>query len=98
MGMSAGPIREQGGALLVDVLVQPRASRARIGPLHGDRVKVSVTAPPVGGAANAAVVELFARALKVKKSDVAIVGGQSSRRKTVRIAGAGRRALEALLG
>lgn len=81
----------------VDVLVQPRASRAKIGPVHDGRIKVSVTAPPVDGEANAAVIELFAKQLGVPKSAVAIVAGESSRRKRVRIAGTTRAAIEALI-
>ena len=47
--------------MFVDVLVQPRASRAKVGPAIGDRLKVAVTAPPVDGKANGAVIELLAR-------------------------------------
>lgn len=80
-------IRAVAGGVAIDVLVQPRSSRARIGPQHGDRIKVSVTAPPVDGAANDAVIELWARALGVPRRQVTIAAGHSSRRKTVEIAG-----------
>jgi uncharacterized protein (TIGR00251 family) len=80
--------REEAGALVIDVLVAPRASRAKLGPVHGDRVKVAVTAPPVDGEANAAVIELFAKRFGVAKRDVTITSGPSSKRKTVRVAGA----------
>jgi uncharacterized protein (TIGR00251 family) len=76
-----------GADLLVDLLVQPRASRARIGPLQGDRFKVAVTAPPVEGAANAAVIELLAQKLGCPRRDVELVSGAGSRRKTVRLHG-----------
>jgi uncharacterized protein (TIGR00251 family) len=82
----------------VDILVVPRASRAKIGPRHGDRIKVAVTAPPVDGAANAAVIDVFAKALKCKRSAVSIVRGQTSRRKTIRLAGVEARDLETLCG
>ena len=71
----------------IDILVQPRASRARIGPRHDGRIKVAVTAPPVDGEANAAVIELLARSLGVPRSAVAVIAGATSRRKTVRIEG-----------
>jgi hypothetical protein len=80
-------VRAAAGGVAVDILVQPRASRAKIGPVHGDRIKVAVTAPPVDGAANQAVIDLWARALGVARRDVEITAGQSSRRKTVSIAG-----------
>jgi len=70
-------------ALTVEILVQPRASRAKIGPMHDGRLKVAVTAPPVDGEANAAVIELFAKQLGIARSRVAIVAGASSRRKTL---------------
>lgn len=90
-------IRESNGGITVDVLVQPRASRPRIGPVHGDRVKVAVTSPPVDGAANKAVVELLAKQLGVPRRDVSVVSGHSSRRKSVRIDGATASDLQELL-
>ena len=81
----------------VDVLVQPRASRARIGPRHDGRIKVAVTAPPFDGEANAAVVELIAKALAIPRSAVEVIAGQTSRRKTLRISGATLAQLEELL-
>jgi uncharacterized protein (TIGR00251 family) len=73
-------------AVTIEILVQPRASRAKIGPMHDGRIKISVTAPPVDGEANAAVIELVAKRLGIARSSVAIVAGASSRRKTLEIA------------
>lgn len=75
-------------AITVDILVQPRASRAKIGPMHDGRLKIAVTAPPVDGEANAAVVELIARRLGIARGDVEVIAGAGSRRKTLRIANA----------
>jgi len=83
-------------AITVDILVQPRASRAKIGPMHDGRVKIAVTAPPVDGEANAAVIELLAKALGVAKSAVSIAAGASGRRKTVHLDGVTREQIEAL--
>ncbi|HEU0034378.1 MAG TPA: DUF167 domain-containing protein [Kofleriaceae bacterium] len=85
------------GAVTFDVLVQPRASRAKIGPMHDGRLKIAVTSPPVDGEANAAVIELVADALGVAKSAVQVVAGQSSRRKTLRVAGVTPEQLEELI-
>ena len=74
-------------SVTIDVLVQPRASRAKIGPRHDGRIKIAVTAPPVDGEANAAVIELLAKQLGIAKSAVEVIAGASSRRKTIRIAG-----------
>jgi uncharacterized protein len=89
-------ISDDGDGVRVDVLVSPRASRPRIGPVHGDRLKIAVTAPPVDGAANAAVLEALARALGRPRGDLEVVAGASSRRKTVRIRGVDRAAVEEL--
>jgi hypothetical protein len=84
-------------ALTFDALVQPRASRARIGPRHGGRIKIAVTAPPVDGEANAAVIELVAKAFGVPKSAVEVIAGAASRRKTIRVRGATAAQLEELV-
>ncbi|HMG56971.1 MAG TPA: DUF167 domain-containing protein [Kofleriaceae bacterium] len=84
-------------AVTVDILVQPRASRARIGPVHDGRIKIAVTSPPVDGEANAAVVELLARRLGVARGDIEVVAGASSRRKTLRIANVTRQQIDALI-
>lgn len=79
---------EHEGAVTVRVRVKPRSSRARVGGTREGALEVAVTAPPVDGAANEAVVAVIASALGVPKRDVAIVRGASSRDKTVRIVGA----------
>ena len=89
-------IEEHAGAVTFDVLVQPRASRVKLGPVHDNRLKVAVTAPPVDGEANAAVIEAIAKALGVARGAVEVVAGASSRRKTVRVTGVTRAAVEAL--
>lgn len=88
-GAGAGAAGNGGGGedVTFDVLVQPRASRARFGPRHGDRIKLAVTAPPVDGEANAAVIELVAEAFGVARSAVLVIAGAASRRKTLRVRG-----------
>jgi len=88
---------EHEGALVIDVVVQPRASREAIGPVQGDRLRVAVSAPPVEGAANAAVVRALAEALGVPRGAVEIVRGRTGRRKTVRIRGVNLATLERAL-
>jgi len=86
-------VTERDGGITFDVQVVPRASRDRLGPVHGDRLKVSLTAPPVDGAANDALVTLVARALGRPRGDVCIVRGETARKKTVRVTGSTRDAL-----
>ncbi|HZY02007.1 MAG TPA: DUF167 domain-containing protein [Anaeromyxobacteraceae bacterium] len=89
-------LRAEPGGLLLEVLVQPRASRTRVAGEHGGRLKIHLAAPPVEGEANAALVAFLAGALGVRRSDVTIVRGQAGRRKTVRVAGASPEAAAAL--
>lgn len=68
----------------ISVRVQPRASKNEVVGFDAAGVlRVRVTAPPVGGAANKAVAELLADALGVPKSTVSIASGQSGRNKLV---------------
>jgi len=71
--------------LRLRIRVQPRASRTRIVGPQGDCLKVAVQAPPVDGAANAAVIALIAAWLGVAKSRVAILRGDTARAKTLRL-------------
>jgi uncharacterized protein (TIGR00251 family) len=90
----AGP--DDSGEL--DVQVVPRASRSRIVGLHDGRLKIQLAAPPVDGAANAALVELLADTLAVPRGDVAVVRGHTGKRKTLRIAGLAAAELRRRLG
>jgi uncharacterized protein (TIGR00251 family) len=66
--------------------VQPRAGRSRVLGRHGAALKVQVAAPPVEGAANAAVVDLIAKWLDVSRRGVTLVQGERGRDKVVAIA------------
>lgn len=85
--MSAPPpwLRTGPGNVLLDVLVSPRASREKLGPVNADRLKVYLTAPPVDGAANQALIELLSDVLDVARTSLTLVAGLSSRRKIVAI-------------
>ena len=86
-------VRESDDGVTFDVQVVPRASRDRLGPIHGSKLKVQLTAPPVEGAANEALIALVAKRLGCARRDVTIVRGEGSRNKTIRVAGIARDAL-----
>jgi uncharacterized protein (TIGR00251 family) len=67
------------------VKVTPGARRPSVGGRHGDALVVRVAARAVEGAANAAVVDALAEAFGVRKRDVTIVHGHTSRTKLVEI-------------
>ena len=72
----------------IAVRVHPGARRdALVDRLASGEWKVAVSAPPEGGRANAAVVELVAELLGVKRGQVVVARGVSSRAKTVEITG-----------
>lgn len=78
-------IQEQQGNLLLKLYIQPKASRDQFIGLHGDELKVAITAPPVDGKANAYLTKFLAKQFKVPKSQVQIVKGLQSRHKQVHI-------------
>jgi hypothetical protein len=80
-------LRPHPEGVLLDILVQPRASRPRVGPVHDGRLKVAVTAPPVEGAANRAVVDLLADLFDCPRGQIEVMSGASGRRKTVLVRG-----------
>jgi len=67
----------------VRVRLNPRASRNRIDGLYGDRLKIRLTAAPVGGEANDALIRFLAKAARVPPSRGRIVEGLRDRSKTV---------------
>jgi uncharacterized protein (TIGR00251 family) len=76
-----------GGSHRFGVRVQPRAAHSGIVGLHGDALKVRLSAPPVDGAANDMLVEILAAALGVTRASVRIVAGATSRSKIVEVDG-----------
>lgn len=80
-------ITERDGAVLVPVRVQPRASRNAVLGEHDGAVKIALTAPPVDGEANAALVAFLAKHLGVARRDVEIVQGATGRSKLVAVRG-----------
>jgi len=80
-------IQEKDGSLTFLIRVVPRAKRNEIVGVEGGVLKVRITAPPVRGKANEALVEFLAQALGVRKRQMEIVRGQRARSKTIRVRG-----------
>lgn len=66
----------------------PKSSRNEIMGLEGGIVKIKVTAPPVEGMANRAVIELISKELKIPRRDIEIISGDKSKNKRIRVHGA----------
>jgi uncharacterized protein len=85
--MSDWSITEADGNVTFAVRVVPRSSRNQIVDVEGGVLKIKLTAPPVEGAANAALIEFVAEWLGVRRSAVSIVSGDKARNKLVRVKG-----------
>jgi uncharacterized protein (TIGR00251 family) len=86
------PWRATDDGVLLAVRLSPRASRDAIEGITVDAagrplLKVRLTAPPVEGKANAALVAFLANILEVKKADITICSGQSGRTKMLLLTG-----------
>ena len=79
--------RETADGVTFRVHVQPRAARNRLQGMHDDALKISLTAPPVEGAANRLCRDFLAQLLGLPRALVEVAGGHKSRRKTIYVEG-----------
>ena len=79
--------KENNDKISLAVHVQPKAAHNRIDGLHGERIKLRITAPPVDGKANAAVIGFIAKLFNIPKSAVFIKNGKQSRDKKLLLSG-----------
>jgi uncharacterized protein (TIGR00251 family) len=80
-------VTEIDGCLRFGVRVQPRATATEFAGTYGDALKIRLTAPPVDGAANEALVIFLAKIFSVPRHDVRILSGESARSKLIEIRG-----------
>ena len=80
-------VKIYGSSVRFPVRLQPKSSKNEIGAVQNGALKVRVTAPPVEGAANEALVKLLAESLDVPRRTVTIVSGAASRNKLVEVSG-----------
>jgi uncharacterized protein len=81
------PVTQGAQGVTFAVKVHPRARKNAITGTVGDALKLALTAPPVEGKANQAVIEFFADLFAIPRSSVTIASGETSRNKIVRVAG-----------
>jgi uncharacterized protein (TIGR00251 family) len=95
------PVRDSPEGARFLVRVTPRASRTAILGITGEgssaALRIALHAPPIEGRANAALVEFLSDLLGVRRSDIAITGGQHARNKALLIRGCSARPIAALL-
>ncbi len=98
--MKARPLRageSKPSEAVLAVRIQPRASKDEIVVQSDGSLKIRLTAPPVDGAANEALIAFLAKVLRVSRSQIEILSGHTSREKRVRIAGISRDDAERIL-
>jgi hypothetical protein len=71
----------------VIVRVHPGARKNGVTGIHAGSVKIALTAPPVDGKANEALIAFFAETLRLPRSRISLIAGAASRTKTLRITG-----------
>lgn len=96
--MSELDARRHGDAVRFTVRLQPRASRNEFAGLHGSALRIRVTAPPVDGLANEALMDFLSQALKIPRRNVCIVSGFTSRTKVVEISEVNLETIQSLAG
>ena len=90
-------IRINESGVFLSCHVQPGAKRTAVAGVYGAALKISLAAPPVDGKANRELCVFLAKKLKLPKSAVALVSGQTSRDKVVFLPGIAPAALAAAL-
>lgn len=80
-------IRQTASGVEVDVRVMPRASRSGLAGQRGGRLLVRLSAPPVDGAANDALISFLAELFRCPRRAVRLVSGERSREKRVALDG-----------
>ena len=82
-------IEPTSSGVVLRVFVAPRSATTKVLGLHDGMVKVALTAAPVEGAVNKALVAFLAKMLGASKSSVTIIAGETSRKKIVSVEGIG---------
>ncbi|MGD0444891.1 MAG: DUF167 domain-containing protein [Edaphobacter sp.] len=71
----------------VSVRVHPGTRKNGVTGIYAGSVRIALTAPPVDGKANEALIAFFAETLRLPRARIALIAGASSRTKTLRITG-----------
>lgn len=78
-------LKEHEGGVIVEILLQPRASRNELAGVQEGRLKIKVTSPPIEGKANEKLCEFLADLMGIGKKRVQVIAGHTARVKRVRI-------------
>ena len=90
-------VNTKGNGLVLSVWVQPGSNKNEIQSITEDAIRIKVTSPPKEGQANKACTEFLAKELGVKRTQVEIIRGHKTRKKTIKITGFTQYELEQIL-
>ena len=76
-------IEQNKDGIRLRIFLQPKASKDYIAGIHDDELKITITAPPVEGQANAHLLKFLSKSFKVPKSSILLEKGELSRHKQV---------------
>jgi uncharacterized protein len=85
--MDASFAKDVSDGCTLSVRLHPGARKNSVTGVHADALKIALTAPPVDGKANEALIAFIAEALDLPRARVVLVAGATSRAKVVRITG-----------
>ena len=81
------PVKETERGLIFYIRVLPRSSRCEVIGIQDDALKIKITSPPVEGKANEECLRFLADQFGIKKSQLEIIAGHKSKKKTVAVSG-----------
>ncbi len=85
MTITASAVEKQGENLRLRIFLQPKASKDQIVGLHDSELKITITAPPIDGQANAHLLKFLSKTFKVPKSSIVLEKGELNRHKQILI-------------
>ena len=80
-------IDEIDGGVVFSAKIVPSGSKTCLCGLLGDKLKIKVSAAPEKGRANKCLLDFLSKKLAVKKNNLTIIAGQTSRVKRIRVSG-----------
>jgi len=70
---------------IIDIHVIPQGKKNEIIGLYNDRLKIKIDAPPVDGKANECLLRFLSEVLNLKRSNLELIKGETSRQKQVKV-------------
>lgn len=80
-------LRESKQGVLIDLVISPNAKKTEFVGEYGEALKLKIKAPPVDGKANEEIIRFLCVIFSVARSQVTLLRGETSKRKTVCISG-----------